>query len=172
MAAARGLAIVKSGGSFLGAARGGLNDSAASLVRQFFELFVGRRSLMAPGKRCSELSASAPMTPDEIQIAEALAGCSFAPGTTPKRFVRQMAVRDRQKPLTERQRAYLWAIAWSWHRQLPRDLVELARERSGGVGIRQDWLAAAREREKKAGAPATLLRTGARSGAGAQMALF
>jgi hypothetical protein len=47
-----------------------------------------------------------------------------------------MYSRDRQKPLTERQRAYLWAIAWSGRRQLPRELVEMAHRYSGGVGIR------------------------------------
>lgn len=76
------------------------------------------------------------MTPDEISIAEALYGCSFCPGSSQKRFVRQMAERDRSKSLSERQRAYLWAIAWSWRRQLPRALVEMAWEYTGGVGIR------------------------------------
>ena len=47
-----------------------------------------------------------------------------------------MAARDRKRALTERQRAYLWAIAWSWRRQLPSELVDLARRYSGGVGIR------------------------------------
>jgi hypothetical protein len=76
------------------------------------------------------------MRTEEIRIIEALAGCSFVPGSSPKRFVRQLSSRDRAKALTDRQRAYLWAIAWSWRRQLPQDLVELAREKSGGVGIR------------------------------------
>jgi len=76
------------------------------------------------------------MTPGEVRIVEALAGCSFVPGSSPKRFVRQLAGRDRAKSLSDRQRAYLWAIAWSWRRQLPRDLVELARTMSGGVGLR------------------------------------
>lgn len=76
------------------------------------------------------------MTPEEVRIVEALAGCSFVPGSSPKRFVRQLSGRDRSAPLTARQRAYLWATAWSWRRQLPRELVALAREKSGGVGIR------------------------------------
>ena len=76
------------------------------------------------------------MTPDEIAIVEALAGCRFLPGCSQKRFVRQMAGRDRSRSLTDRQRAYLWAIAWSWRRQLPRNLIVLAREKSGGVGVR------------------------------------
>jgi hypothetical protein len=87
------------------------------------------------------------MTPDEIRIAEALAGCSFCPGTSQKRFVRQMAARDRSRPLTERQRAYLWAIAWSWRRQLSRELVDLARRYSGGVGIRGRQINEERYRE-------------------------
>lgn len=76
------------------------------------------------------------MTPDEIRIVEALARCSFVPGSSPKRLVRQLSGRDRAKPLTDRQRAYLWAIAWSWRRQLPADLVAPARKYSGGTGIR------------------------------------
>ena len=76
------------------------------------------------------------MTQDEVRIAEALSGCSFAPHTGPKRFVRQLCAGDRQKPLTESHRAYLWAIAWSWRRQLPRELVQLAHRYTGGVGIR------------------------------------
>jgi hypothetical protein len=76
------------------------------------------------------------MSPDEIRIAEALYGCSFCPGSSQKRFVRQIAQRNRGKPLTDRQRAYLWAIAWSWRRQLQRPLVELAYRCSGGVGVR------------------------------------
>lgn len=76
------------------------------------------------------------MTSDEIRIVEALALCQFAPGTSQKQFVRQMDGRDRTRPLTERQRAYLWAIAWSWRRQLPRCLADLAYRYSGGVGTR------------------------------------
>ena len=77
------------------------------------------------------------MHPHEIEIVEALYGCRFVPGTSQKRFVRQMFARDTAKPLTERQRAYLWAIVWSWRRQLPASLVELARMYSGGVGLRR-----------------------------------
>ena len=76
------------------------------------------------------------VTPDENAIAAALVGCRFVPGGSTKRFVRQMAARDPQKPLSHRQRAYLWAIAWSWRRQLPPAMVDLARNNSGGVGIR------------------------------------
>jgi hypothetical protein len=83
-----------------------------------------------------EASGSKGMTADEIRIVEALYGCSFSPGSTQKRFVRNIHDRDRTKPLTERQKAYLWAIAWSWRRQLPRPLVEIAYRYSGGVGIR------------------------------------
>jgi len=73
---------------------------------------------------------------DEIRIVEALTRCSFCPGSSPKRFVRQMAARDRTRALTDRQRTYLWAIAWSWRRQLPNEFVDLARRYSGCVGIR------------------------------------
>lgn len=78
------------------------------------------------------------MSPDELRIIAALADCSFAPGTSTKRFVRQMS--GRTTPLTDRQRAYLWAIAWSWRRQLSRELVALALQYSGGLGTRgREW---------------------------------
>ncbi len=78
------------------------------------------------------------MTPDELRIIAALQGCSFAPGTSSKRFVRQM--RGRTSPLTDRQRTYLWAIAWSWRRQLGRDLAAIAEEYTGGIGVRaREW---------------------------------
>ena len=83
-----------------------------------------------------ELAPDAGMTSDEIAVARALRGCSFVPGSSPKRFVRQVAERDERLPLSEKQRAYLWAIAWSWRRQLPRDLVEVAYRHTGGVGLR------------------------------------
>jgi hypothetical protein len=83
-----------------------------------------------------ETAGSKGMTADEGRIVEALYGCSFSPGSSPKRFVRQMFHRDRARPLTERQRSYLWAIAWSWRRQLPRTFVEMAYRYSGGAGIR------------------------------------
>ena len=84
------------------------------------------------------------MTPDEIRILDALVGCSFLPGSGQKRFVRQMHSRERSRALSDRQRDYLWAIAWSWRRQLPADLVALARRYSGGVGIRGRWINEAR----------------------------
>jgi len=37
--------------------------------------------------------------------------------------------------LSDRQRGYLWAIAWSYRKQLPDDLVEIARRESGERGI-------------------------------------
>ena len=86
------------------------------------------------------------MTPDEIAIAAALAACRFVPGSSPKRFVRQMAARDATKPLSERQAAYLWAIAWSWRRQLPQNLVALAHRYSSGLGIRSFRVAASSSR--------------------------
>jgi len=76
------------------------------------------------------------MSPDEIRIAEALSACRFVPGSSPKRFVRQIAGRDRGRPLTDGQRAFLWAIAWSWRRQLPAELISLSQKHSDGIGIR------------------------------------
>lgn len=75
------------------------------------------------------------MSPDEILIVRALAGCRFAPATSPKRFVRQLEGRATDKPITDKQRAYLWAVAYSWRRQLSPALARLAERYSGGVGV-------------------------------------
>lgn len=71
----------------------------------------------------------------EIQIVEALYRCSYVPGSKAKKFVRTIYERDRKKRLTNGQRRYLWAVAFSWRRQLPRDLAERAHFYSKGVGI-------------------------------------
>jgi len=75
------------------------------------------------------------MTADEIAIVQALSRCSFTPGTAVKRFIRTTADRDTSKPMTEKGRAFLWKIAWSYRRQLSKDMVELARQNSGEVGL-------------------------------------
>ena len=46
-----------------------------------------------------------------------------------------MAARDRRKALTEKQRGYLWRLAWSWRRQLLAAMVELAGLYSGCTGF-------------------------------------
>ena len=58
------------------------------------------------------------MTSDGVAIVAALAGWSFIPGSSPKRFLRQLHAYDGAKPLSERQTAWLFAIASSWRRQL------------------------------------------------------
>ena len=76
------------------------------------------------------------MSPDEARTIRSLSGATFVPGCAPKRFVREMAgVNPDVYILTDRQRGYLWAIAWSYRKQLPDDLVEIARRESGERGI-------------------------------------
>jgi hypothetical protein len=73
---------------------------------------------------------------DEDRVVHALACATFVPGCAPKRFVREMASVDAETyVLSDRQRGYLWAIAWSYRKQLPDDLVEVARRESGERGI-------------------------------------
>jgi hypothetical protein len=75
------------------------------------------------------------MTLDEICIAQALSSCRFVPGSPVKRFVRQMAGRDRTKPVSEAQRAYLWAIrVVVVLADCRRPMVDLAFRYSRGVG--------------------------------------
>jgi hypothetical protein len=66
------------------------------------------------------------MTEFEIRLANALASCSFLPGSSHKRFCRNMAETARNKPehdLSLRQRHYMELMAWRYRRQLPADCI-------------------------------------------------
>jgi hypothetical protein len=62
------------------------------------------------------------VTEYEIELAKALAGVSHYPGTSKKRFCKDMAALAERMPereLSERQRYYLELLAWHYRRQLP-----------------------------------------------------
>jgi hypothetical protein len=62
------------------------------------------------------------MTEYERELSAALASCTFLPGSSDKRFCRDMAATARATPdaeLTPRQRHYLEILAWKFRRQLP-----------------------------------------------------
>ena len=66
------------------------------------------------------------MSPYEIKLATALAGCSFLPGSSHKRFCRNMADIARLSPdkeLSLRQRHYMELMAWRYRRQLRDEFV-------------------------------------------------
>ena len=70
------------------------------------------------------------MTPFEIQLATVLANCSFPPGSSQKRFCRNMGDIARLSPdkeLSLRQRHYMELMAWRFRRQLPADVVPHAK---------------------------------------------
>ena len=70
------------------------------------------------------------MTPAQISMATALARVTFPPGVGTKRFARDMADLATQKPdqvLTLRQAQYLAEACVRYRRQLPREVVALAR---------------------------------------------
>ena len=70
------------------------------------------------------------MTPFEIKLATALGNCSFLPGSSQKRFCRNMADIARlspEKELSLRQRHYMEIMAWRYRRQLPRNCVPLSK---------------------------------------------
>jgi hypothetical protein len=70
------------------------------------------------------------MTPFEIRLATALANCSFLPGSSQKRFCRNMgdiAKLSPGKELSLRQRHYMELMAWRYRRQLPDDCVPLSK---------------------------------------------
>ena len=76
------------------------------------------------------------MSIDEVLMVSALSRCSFIPGTAVKRFVRTMSEHDVAKPMTEKGRSFLWAIAWSYRRQLSAELKQMAERYSGGKGLK------------------------------------
>lgn len=69
------------------------------------------------------------MTDTEKKLAIALVGCTFLPGSPPKRFACQMADHAKSsepKPLTEKQAAWLRTLVRQYRRQLPSEIVLLA----------------------------------------------
>lgn len=70
------------------------------------------------------------MAEDERTIARALRGVTFCPGIATKRFARNMAdaaERADAPALTTKQRAALISVAIRFRRQVPADVVALAR---------------------------------------------
>jgi hypothetical protein len=69
-----------------------------------------------------------------------LAGCSYTPGTATKRFVRNTydrLVRDGEAfKITDSGRRFLYAVAWSYRRQLPQSIMPFVEKMSGGKGIK------------------------------------
>jgi hypothetical protein len=66
------------------------------------------------------------MTPHEIALANALGSCTYLPGTSHKRFARDMsflAAHSPERELTLRQRHYMECMAWRYRRQMPTALV-------------------------------------------------
>ena len=69
------------------------------------------------------------MTKEQIEFANALAGCTFVSGTGTKRFSRDMASRAQlpEPPaLTDKQAEYLRTAVIRFRRQISSDVVELA----------------------------------------------
>ncbi len=72
------------------------------------------------------VSAEVEVTEHEIALAKALGACSFLPGSSQKRFARDLAFVAEHSPdreLTDRQRHYLQLMAWRYRRQIPKRLV-------------------------------------------------
>lgn len=66
------------------------------------------------------------MSPAQADIAKALGRCTFMPGTSQKRFAKDIAYVAEYAPetvLTEKQDRYLRVLAWTMRRQMPASLV-------------------------------------------------
>jgi hypothetical protein len=73
-----------------------------------------------------DVQRAAKMTEFEMRLAKSLANCSFLPGSSHKRFCRNMADIARlspEKELSLRQRHYMELMAWRYRRQLPADVI-------------------------------------------------
>lgn len=67
------------------------------------------------------------MTYERIAI-QALGRCTLPPGTSAKRFAREMAATAEEFWMTAKQRAWMWALAHRYRRQMPPIAVKAATE--------------------------------------------
>jgi hypothetical protein len=66
------------------------------------------------------------VTPEQVELAEALGRVTFPPGTAAKRVAHQMAFyaeRCPEREISERQHGYMIRLAWTFRRQMPAHLV-------------------------------------------------
>lgn len=74
------------------------------------------------------------MTPEQISMARALARVTFPPGLPGKRFALDMAAQANLRPLatlTAKQADFLAELVVRYRRQIPADVVELAKAARG-----------------------------------------
>ena len=64
------------------------------------------------------------MTDHQYELAQALARCTFTPGSTEKRFVRWASAQPVARRLSERASAFLERLAHSYRRQIGRCMAE------------------------------------------------
>lgn len=57
------------------------------------------------------------MTSVEIDAIQILSKCTFMPGTTAKRFVRQLSCVQSEYELSDKQQDYLWILVFQYRRQ-------------------------------------------------------
>jgi hypothetical protein len=83
------------------------------------------KSVGNAGERPTGSKAASPVSAFECELIESLKRCSFVPGSSPKRFVRDLPVPIPENfSLTERQHGYLLLIAFRFRRQMPKGLME------------------------------------------------
>lgn len=74
------------------------------------------------------------MTDADYRTIQALAHCSFYPGSWVKRFVRDLSTYPREKELTEKQALALAKVAWHYRKQLARHGVAIETRPPGVLG--------------------------------------
>lgn len=71
----------------------------------------------------------------DYRTIQALARCSFYPGSWVKRFVRDVSTYPREKELSEKQAAALAKVAWHYRKQLARHGVVVETRPPGVLGV-------------------------------------
>ncbi len=66
------------------------------------------------------------MTPLERDATKALGQCRFLPGTSAKRFARDLAEKSDDYELSPKQKKFFWFLCWRFRRQLPPEIVKMA----------------------------------------------
>lgn len=74
------------------------------------------------------------MSDVDYRTIQALARCSFYPGSWVKRFVRDLSMYPREKELTPKQAAALAKVAWHYRKQLARHGVVVETRPEGALG--------------------------------------
>lgn len=88
------------------------------------------------------------MTEVDYKTIQALAKCSFTPGSWNKRFVRDLAQYPPEKELSEKQQAALARVAWHYRQQLSRHGIAVVNKPPDVIGTDKEVERATQDQER------------------------